>query len=70
MWYKGISKEVNIRDINGMICVMVLECFTIKMEGCMKDSGGLTVCKERVNCIINLENLLMKEIGSTISLRE
>lgn len=47
---------------------MVMVNFIIKMEVCMMGSGGKIKWKVLANCIINLGNLHMREIGGMISL--
>ena len=44
--------------------------FTIKMEECMMETGIKIKCKGMVNYIINLENLLIKDNGRMINLKE
>lgn len=46
---------------------MVLVSFTIRMEECMKASGGSTECKAKASFTINLASWPTKVIGSTIS---
>jgi hypothetical protein len=66
-WLKGISKVASTRGISGKTCVMVLECFTIRMEACTRASGGTIGCKARENCTTSLESWPTKAIGSMIS---
>jgi len=54
--YSVISKEVNIKDINGMECDTVMVSFSIKMEENTMENGSSIKCKESENYTISRVN--------------
>ena len=54
MLNRHILREVGIKDTKSMESNMDTVNFTIKMEGCMKDSGLMVIFKAMENYIINL----------------
>ena len=69
MWLRDTGRAVSIKGINGKVCVMVLVCFIIKMEECMKENGDSTKCRAKENSTISLANLPTRVTGQMISSR-
>ena len=70
MLNRHILKEVGIKGTKSMESNMDMVNFTIKMEGCMKDSGLMVIFKAMENYIINLIVWPMMENGNRISFVE
>jgi hypothetical protein len=65
MLYNAISKAVNTKVTNGMVCGMAMVYFSTRMVESTMESGSSIRCKESENYTINQENWPTKVIGQT-----